>query len=247
MSHPIPKTSIEKLKEVLAGYNKVWDAGDEIDDSEVAAVRDVSQDIARRQKKFLEGIGVLEKDGRSYLLTEEGHELGRLVRFNEDDAAGKLLREFLDGWEPTEEVLAHVDGEMGLEELSGKVALVTANELSTKRKKTGARTVIELLEWAGYIEESNGKYSISEESQETETVANQPSQARPESPEPAQTTEQPHARPVAMANGATAQTGNIDISLDISGSDDPENVRQLLLAIRRGSQGEIDGDGEEEE
>ena len=38
----------------------------------------------------------------------------------------------------------------------------------------------------------------------------------------------------------TASGSTVDISLDISGSDDPKNVRQLLLAIRQGTQENVE-------
>lgn len=246
MSHEIPKTVPETLNEVVAGYNKTADVAEEISDEDVAEMRDVSEDIARRQKKFFADIGVLDKDGYDYSLTEKGHELGRLVRFNQQEEAAEVYRELFDHWEPTEEILAHIDEEgLDLEDLADKVALVTANELTSARKERGAETVVELLEWSGFLEEEDDIYRISENSEpeekkDTETLGSTDdtteeigqSEAQVESP--------------TSANGGVAgrqpsiQTGGLDISLDISGSDDPENVRQLLLAIRQGTQEEVD-------
>lgn len=69
MSHPIPRTTLENLNEVVAGYDKMAETGEEITDEGVAEVRDVSEDTARRQKKFFAEIGVLDKDGYDYYLT----------------------------------------------------------------------------------------------------------------------------------------------------------------------------------
>lgn len=246
MSHAIPKTTLESLNEVIAGYNKMADNGEKITDEGVGDVRDVSKDIARRQKKFLAEIGVLEKEGYDYYLTEKGHELGRLVRFNQQEDAGRLYRELLDDWEPTAEILANVDdGGLHLDDFADKVALVTANELTTPRKETGAETVVELLEWTGFVEEEDGAYRISEEAEVDERGESESLGTSDEEPG-SLGQDEASAESRESANGGVAsrqpsnQTGGPDISLDISGSDDPENVRQLLLAIRKGTQEDLD-------
>ena len=246
MSHPIPKASVESLNEVVAGYNKVADAGEEISDEAVADERDVSEDNARRQKKFFAEIGVLEKDGHDYLLTEKGHELGRLVRFNQQEDAAELYGELLEEWEPTAEIIANVDENgLSLEDLADKVALVTANELTTNRKERGANAIVELLEWTGFLKEEDGIYTISEESDADERENTETLGASDESTDESEQSNA-HVETPPTGNGESAkrqssmQTGGIDISLDISGSDDPENVRQLLLAIRQGAQEDVD-------
>lgn len=251
MSHAIPKTTLESLNEAVAGYNKIADPGDEISDEGVAEVRDISEDNATRQKRFFAEIGVLEKDGHDYYLTERGHELGRLIRFNQDEDAGELYKELLDDWEPTAEILAHIDeGGITGDDLSDKVALVTANELTTARKQRGAQTVVELLEWTGMIEEEDGAYYIP---QDGETVQYDESETESESdPSPSSTALEQSKLPIesqtsqSTPNGGEreleipVQTEGIDISLDISGSDDPENVEQILLSIRRGLEKDLD-------
>jgi hypothetical protein len=245
MSHNIPKTTLESLNEVVAGYNKTADVGDLVDDEEISEVRDVGEDNAGRQRKFLAEIGVLRRDGYDYYLTEKGNELGHLIRFNEQEDAGKIYRELLDDWEPADEILAHLDDEgLDLEDLVDKVALVTANELSSRRNELGAETIVDLFEWAGYLEEEDGIYRVAEESKveerEEETLG-----ISSDSPVESEQVEA-QTGPPASANGGVAkrqqsiQTGGLNISLDISGSDDPENVRQLLLAIRQGTQENVD-------
>jgi len=246
MSQSIPKTTLDTLNEVAAGYNKIADAGGKITDEEVAEVRDVSEDNARRQKKFFTEIGVLEKDGHDHHLTDSGHELGRLIRFNKEDDAGEIYRELLDGWEPTEEILAHVDdGGISLDELADNVALVTANELSTNRKERGAKTVVELLVWAGYLDESDGTYFPSDEVESSQEVDENSTTQEP-TPEESEVADVEPVEPEVSGNGGvqsvgqTAQSNGIYISLDVSGDDDPENVRELLLAIRQGTQEDVD-------
>jgi len=246
MSHEIPKTVPETLNEVVAGYNKTADVGEEISDEDVAEMRDVGEDIAGRQKKFFADIGVLDKDGYDYSLTEKGNELGELVRFDQQEEAAKVYRELLDEWEPTEEILAHVGEEgLSLDDLADRVALVTANELTSSRKERGAETVVDLLEWAGFLEEDDGVYRISKKSEpdkkeDTETLGATDDLAEETSQSDVQVESPPSANGGVAGRQPSAQTGGLDISLDISGSDDPENVRQLLLAIRQGTQEDVE-------
>lgn len=255
MSHEIPRTTLDSLKEVLAGYNKIAEPGEKITDEGVGEVRDISADNARRQKKFLDGIGVLKKDGHDYLLTEAGHELGKQIRFNKDDEAAEIFEELLDDWEPKAEILSYVDDDgIGREELANNVALVTATELSDRRRELGAETVIDLFEWASFIKkEDDGMYRMVEstddgqelEHKEAETTVEEKSEAPSEEPEISESSE-PIATSTISGNGDSARpetsvdTGGIDISLDVSGDDDPENIRDLLLAIRQGTQEEVD-------
>jgi len=249
MSHEIPKTIPDTIDEVVAGYNKTTDVGEEISDEDVAEMRDVSEDTAGRQKKFLADIGVLDKNGYDYSLTEKGNELGELARFNQQEEAAKVYRELFDEWEPTEEILGHVgeDG-LSLDGLANKVALVTVNELNSPRKQRGAETVVKLLERAGFLRQEDGVYRISEnsepdEKEETETYSTTDNAAERTS-QPDVKSESPSSANGGVAGRQpSAQTGGVNISLDISGSDDPENVRQLLLAIRQGTQENVENYG----
>jgi hypothetical protein len=246
MSHAIPKTVLESLNEVVAGYNKIADAGEEIDDESVADVRDVSEDNARRQKKFFAEIDILDKNGHDYHLTEQGNKLGRLIRFDRQEDAAELYGELLDDWPPTAEILANVDDDgYSLDDLADKVALVTANELTTRRKERGAETIVELLKWTGFLEEEDGIYRISEnpranERENAETLGMSGESANGAEQSDSQVESPPSANGGVTGRQSSVQTGGLDISLNISGSDDPENVRQLLFAIRQGTQEDVD-------
>jgi hypothetical protein len=246
MAHTIPKASIDSLNEVVAGYNKIADAGEEIDDEKVAETRDVTTDVARRQKRFFAEIGVLEKDGHDYTLTERGDELGEMNRFNQKDEAMAIYADLLENWEPTAEIVAHA-GEDGIEhdDLIDKVALATSTDLTTARKKTGAGATIDLLVEAGFLDEDSGTYFAADTS-----GSDGPSDA-------VEPSVQPTSEPEVLSSGPTSQgapggsggvqtaaarppSGGIDISLDIDGGDDPENVRDLLVAIREGTESDLD-------
>lgn len=245
MSHAIPKASIDSLDEVLAGYNKTTEAGELIDDDEVADVRDLTKDVAKRQKKFFAEFGVLEKDGRNYRLTEEGDTLGKYIRFNQMEDAAVAVAKFLDEWEPTAEILAHLGNE-GLTkgELVDKIALVTANDITNWRKEAGVSALIAMLERAELIGTEDDKYYQNEGSQSSsgDALAASAGQSETEAIEQPEPVAEPTVSevPVTQPGSTQVQTSGLNISLDISGSDDPENVRQLLLAIRHGVEANLD-------
>lgn len=250
MSHPIPRATLDTLKEVLEAYNKIADPGEKITDEGVEEVREVSENTAKRQKKFFVDLGILTKEGYDHLLSETGHEIGHLLVFNEDEEAGELFRDLLDNWEPTAEILAYIDSDgISRDDLMNIVGRVTATELTSNRIEYGALAVIDALEWTGFIERrEDGNYYQSAiepemgEEDGAKTVAEPPTTSSATQSEPTgagQPRPDPSVDGGAIANPTVATTG-VDINLDVSGSDDPENVRQLLLAIRKGSEEDVE-------
>lgn len=227
------------LKEVLAGYDKISDVGDEISDEEVAEVRNPSKDLARRQKKFFNDIGILNKDGKSYHLTEQGQKLGKFIRFNQDSDAKPVLQNLLLDWEPTDEILSYIDSS-GIEEdeLRNKIGFVTSTELSTRRKKTGAEAIVDLLEWTEIIAQNDqGTYEKSEENlkdNRDNELENDENSGK--STEKSVTVDGGQSQNHVLISDGSSESEGLHINLDISGDDDPENVRKLLLAIRKGTQ-----------
>lgn len=244
MGHDIPKASLESINEVAAGYNKTVEPGEKIDDEDVSEARDITKDTALRQKKFFAEIGVLEKDGRDYNLTEKGDKVGKLIRLNHEDEAYEVYAELLEDWEPTAELVAHA-GEDGLsdDELMDKVSLATATELNHRRKKVGANALIDLFTEAGFLEEEGDEYYAADRSG-TDAEDDAEGQASEPTPDPDPVQSEPSAggatTPSVQPAAPPTQARGIDISLDISGDDDPENVRQLLLAIRNGSEADLE-------
>lgn len=263
MTNHIPRWKAHKLKELLAGYDKIADAGEEITDEAVAEARDISEDNARRQKKFFRDIGVLEKDGWDYYLTEEGEELGSYLRFNQDEPAKEVFKELLSNWEHTREILSYFDSEgMQKRELMDKIGFVTSTELTGDRKEWGAEAVADLYEWTGIIVESEDeRYYLPDDTPEEE-VEEEFDESQEEQSTPNEVADQTSGSSAAeevtgntdtneiidegrseqaiAPNGVGIQTGGVEITLELSGDDDPENVRQLLLAIRAGTEESIE-------
>ncbi|HET7322991.1 MAG TPA: hypothetical protein VFJ06_01530, partial [Halococcus sp.] len=239
----IPRTNADKLKEVLAGYDKTADAGDAISDEAVEEVRDVGEETAKRQKNFLCEIGVLDKDGNDYQLTEKGQQLGNYIRFNQNDQARELFRDLLTNHNSISELLSHFDSEgLGHEDLVNKVGFVTANELTSDRIKSGAKAMVELLEWTDFIKsDGEGIYYLVEEGQRgSDDELKQPPEEEPETVDQhndtSDRTQNYSSKSQNEIRDSEIQSGVLDIKLELTGGEDPENVRKLILAIRKGSE-----------
>lgn len=130
-----------------------------------------------------------------------------------------------------------------------KVGLVTVTEITTNRKEYGASAIVDALEWTGFIDQGEeGNYYRSEsepdvDGEDEDEAVDEPqpmaSSAEPEPTAVAQPRPEPNVDGGAVATPTVGNTG-VDINLDVSGTDDPENVRQLLLAIRKGSQEDVE-------
>lgn len=243
MTNNIPRTSAQQLRELVAGYEKIADVGEEITDEGVAEVRDISKDLARRQKKFVAEIGVLEKDGWDYFLTEKGQKLGNYWRFNQNEQAQQILGDLLKEWEPTPEILSYFDnGRMTEEEFKNKIGFVTSTELSNKRKNSGAKALIDLYEWSGFVEQDGGEYQRSSENQtapEEEYEQEEPFSEPDQKPSEERLTADGEGDTKLTPKPDVSKANGVDITLELSGDDDPENIRQLLLAIRAGTEQDL--------
>jgi hypothetical protein len=220
----IPKTKSSKLKEVLAGYDKVAKAGEVISDEEVGEARDVSEDTARRQKTFLCEIDVLEKDGHDYRLTGEGQKLGHYIRFNQDDQASESLRILLNDYDPIPKLLSHFDSDgIGYDDLVDKVGFVTANELTSGRKKAGAEAIVELLEWTEFIrpDEEGTYYSVAERSKSNSEPIQAPNGGSTAVNQQTHATDNQQEEPPTQQNNhsnSETQFTSIDVNIELTGS-----------------------------
>jgi len=233
MTGNIPRANLKTVKEVIAGSEKVGEKGEEVPIDKVSEVRDVSLDNAKRQRKFLSDLGIFEKDGHSYLLTEKGETIGEYLRFNQDEEARKEFKAVLDQWEPLEEILSHVDSEISEEDLKQKIAFVTNTELSGTRKKSGAKGVVQLLEWTGYVEENNGNYirTHSDETENTDSEEGSNSKERGQNLAADSNAAEEVSRKMDARVSSSSPKASFDIEISLDGDEDPENVKKIVEGV----------------
>lgn len=270
VDRPIPKASIDTIREVIEGYYEAGKVGDLVEDEEVEEEVEASADVTRRQKRFLADFGILEKDGHDYRLRQEGNEVGRALAFEREDEAREQIREMLEAWEVTDELVEDI-GQKEVNEVSvtDSIAYLTETDPSTPRKKTGLGALVDLYVWTGIMEKSG------ENSYQVSVIEDQPDNLEPESEavqeddadisengEQALESESQNDRPVEDSQippsiQMTAESGDkgstFSINMGLSGEEDPKNVKKLVIAVRQGLQADLEepesnsGDGESEE
>lgn len=256
--YEIPKASDKVIKQSVMGFYRASDAGEAIDHDEAAEESESSGDVIRRQKKFLADIGILEKEGRSdYALTEDGRDLGRALTHERDDAARDKMREIFNSWQAVADIKDDLSSDyVSKEEVRNSIAFITENELDSTRLSAGANGLIDLLEWAEILETNEeGEYRVvkktvdeapsSSSSVESDKVEEEPELGEIERKEEAQVTNtnqcteenqgtKPEFDHQTGSSSEMSSPNSLNINLELSGDEDPENVRELLLAIRMG-------------
>lgn len=258
MSPAIPRATADTVEETLEGYYRASsDSQEQVTKEEVANEADVSQDVANRQKSFLVSLGLLEKDGYDYLTTEEGREVGKLLEFEKHDRAYAELKNVLLNWEPTTKLLEELgDDSVSEDTLFDELEFVTETKDADddQRKTAGINGLIQWYERTNILErDSQGNWRAKKE---IETSSSPIGDSKAENSEPVES-ETPKKEPKAEtafepafhqsqsesdsteSPSSQIKTGanvgvNLNINLDLSDDSDPEQVEQILSAIRKG-------------
>ena len=278
----IPRARVDTVKEAIAGFEKPSEVGEEVSEEDAKDARDISEDNAKRQKRFLADIGVLNKEGYDYYLTEDGQAIGEYIRFSQEEQASETLRKlFNQNWEALDELLANIDEEgMEGEDLVDKIAFITETELTSNRREYGVETIVDLLEWTGFLEsdEDDIYYLVNDEKESDTPLGDDNASTDSKSgndTESVDETESKSDREIANETesrmdegsrtnggieastedtkpsdeglgaedsmGVQLQSGlNLNIDLELSGDENPENVRRLILSIRKAANQGVD-------
>lgn len=250
--HPVPKTQIETLNKVIEGYYEAAEIGEVVEDEDVEEESEYSDDVISRQKKFLADVGILDKDGYDYTLLEPGYQIGRALAFDRESDAKEVFRELLKEWEVTGQLKEDLDDrEVDEEEVVDSLAYLTETDLSSPRKKTGLSALVDIYSWTDILSETNdGKYRFSSEPQQemqkaesTEDKGELQEPTEQESTEQESTASSTEQAQNISANHSSQKTtiadGTVSVDIELSGDEDPQNVKELIIAVREGLQEEI--------
>jgi hypothetical protein len=240
----IPKASDKTVKKTVIGYYRASNSGGEVTNEKAAEGAGISKDNLRRQKSFLQDIGALIEGDSGYALTETGQEIGRFLQHGREDDAkepfGNLLRE----WEATPKILEDIgSGYTTKEEVLDSIGFITDHQLEAERQQRGADALIDLYVWTGILEESeDGEYRPVEVQ---ESDVNPPeSEGTQNSPVEEKSVDDDGRRYDARPNDRDFGDIPFEISLELTGTEDPENVQKLIVAIRAGLDAELNRDNE---
>lgn len=251
--HPVPKTQIETLKGIIEGYYEAAEVGEVVEDEDVEEESEYSDDVISRQKKFLADVGILDKDGYDYTLLEPGYQVGRALAFDRESDAKEVFRELLKQWEVTGQLKEDLDDrEIDEEGVVDSLAYLTETDLSSPRKKTGLSALVDIYSWTKILSETdNGKYRLSSEpqreSQEAESTEDrgelQESTGQGSTERESTTSSTEQAQSISANHSSQKTTiadGTVSVDVELSGDEDPQNVKELIIAVREGLQEEIE-------
>lgn len=249
--YSIPYASEKSIKDTIAGYYRASSSGGEVSAKKAAEGADVSEDVARRQRGFLAEIGILEKGDSGYALTDKGQKIGRALRHDREDDAKGPFAEALRGWEATSKILDDLGPDYNNEEdVMDSIGFITDHELNTRRQQAGANGLIGLYEWTGILETNeNGEYRAAGgdiDETKSESPAEPGGSTGEEQENPGQSRSPPTDTNSTDRRGEAPPTDMditnpvFDISLELNGDEDPENVHDLIMAVRLALYEDID-------
>lgn len=239
----LPRASAKNIKETIKAHYRTTDEGDQISIDDAAEEGGPSGDLIRRQNKFLAEIGALQKDGRSYLLSETGSDIGRGLIHNREDSAKEDLRQCLLDWQLTKQLVNDIGADTEDKEgLRSAIAFLMETELDSPRKRTGTNGLIDLYEWTDIFEVDDGDYKISEKviNGSEQGLSSDLTATEADSEPENMASDNSQSSQSMIGNGGDefqeSQFGDksvqFNIKLEVSPDDDQEQVQKMIEHIR---------------
>jgi len=236
----IPKrASLNDIKDILKAY---YLAGAHTDPVRTSEVKNTAQlgDKVGRQTKFLVSLGLLSKKGRDRQLTEDGESIAEALMAGNESLSKSLMRETLNGWKFTDKITGFVRmQEPDPVEEDRLREFISANAESDDGR--GQKTLLELLNWANILDADENGYLISDgaiEEGKLEPNKNEQTESEEQVSEDKEIEDpatQDSPQPVQVSSPPT-ETDGFSVNIEISGDDDPENVKKVISAVRHALQ-----------
>jgi len=159
--------SLEGLLEVVGSWNRADAAGLPLSAKEVAEKARFKTKTIERQQRFMLQLGLLQKKGRKYSLTEAGAQVCRLADYQQTEDFYSKVRNLLTSWSELLLVLEFVRrvGTIAREKLVSRIVMYSGRPSGDKNAVTGAETLVDLLEKAGVTSQENGEVWIAKNTQ----------------------------------------------------------------------------------
>lgn len=244
--YKIPKASFDVIKNLIAGWYIAGAYEEPKSNSDVERYTGTNKSTISRNNTFLSNIGILEKDGHHRALTDSGSKVGEALSNDDEREAKRQMVSCLESWEFTDpfESVVNLNQPLTEEELAQQVASITEHELEG-RATTGIHALIELYEWAGFLQEQDNHYRWTEPS--ISGVKDQSPQKQEASTQsnPSSQTSQPDTEASPQSNIPSSMTepvvsNSLEIQLEISGDANPQNVKKLVKSVRLGLLEDLD-------
>ena len=233
----LPSSSIDELIKIIKGYSHSG-TGSSLDS--LAKLLGINKTSVSGNNKFLGDLSLIQ-GGNSKSATDLGKKLGRALDHGQLEDAKNCWREAVSSNEAISGLVTtvRIKGGMKLDDLSAHV-LYVSGQGNNARNRTGSKTIVDILQAAGLVENNDGFIKVSSpasgpekkevepepipSSQDTQTTA----QAQP-----SQTNVAPTSTPAVNLSGLsnTPQIA-INIQLHLPETDNAEVYEKLFKALK---------------
>lgn len=221
----LPRSSYKILRLILLGYLHQGGSGRKASTLKaLERATGVNTTQISANNKALADMGLIEIQGGSYHLTEDGYEVARALEFEESQLIGRALRPTLLSVETINDAVNTVKIRRKMDTDSFLTHLAhTAGEKNTGPVLTGARAVLDLLEAAGVLETDgdsvwvaeSGDVKVVDESEDLPLEATMP--------------------PQPTSRHRIERVADIQVTLEITTEEllDPDKLDGLVRALRK--------------
>lgn len=157
-SFQLPVTGYDVIVRIIKGYLHAGADKDAVSVSSVADTTAMKRPNISANNKFLLAMGIIERVGKGYKLSQDGLHLAKILDFYDDDTieVREAWKNLVEKNEFLQRVTAAVKvrGSMDVEAFARHIAL-TSGAPNKRHYLTGARTVITILQLAGEVNEAD--------------------------------------------------------------------------------------------
>lgn len=232
----LPSSSQGELEKIIKGYGHI---GKEADLDALSKLTAIGRTTISPNNPFLSHVGIIS-GGKKKQITEQGKRLARALDHNLEEQISLSWCEIIKGNEFLSNIVSTIRIKSGMtpEDAMGHV-LFSSGASNTKQNRTGAKTIIDILEVSQLIENSNGKLQVASppvpEAKTAETVIDQDTVQTPSFPSTSieAVAASGNSALKQQVNGPGHPTVNINIQLQLPGTDKPEVYEELFKALRK--------------
>lgn len=153
----LPTSSYEELTKIIMGYSK---SKVPVTPGELSVLTAQPADPISRNNAFLLSIGVIE-GGNKKGITEQGLALARALDHEMPDEITENWRKTIEEIDFFQKILTAIKIRKGMDgaTLQSHIAY-SAGQAKNNRVMVGAKTIIDILRAAGFIADTDGKYTV---------------------------------------------------------------------------------------
>ena len=254
MGAPVPREiSLDTLLNIIEGWYSANAHEKTCTNGDVADRVGVSSRYVSRQNDFLVEIGVLSNEGRGKMLTDAGQKYAEALRYGREDAQ-KYLIPLLYEYEPTDSIVDFV-GIRNPNKDTALEQLYKITDYDPEEDDVALRALLNLYIETGILHEieentldslTEEEYEVAESDhkrtggKEISEENNNPEGEKKSSSEDfeIESAKEPQLAEIKRDTGSTIY--EVSINLELDGTENPKQVRQIVLGIREALEVEVD-------